>query len=78
MKSILILFLLTPLNIAWAQQGNYGGWHMRPGDMMVGWGMGWMHMIFMIVFYFTRKILYIFYNLFLILRIIFLLLELCI
>ena len=48
---ILLLLLLLPLNIAWAQQGNYGGWHMGPGDMMSGWGMGWMHMIFMIVFW---------------------------
>ena len=45
-----ILSLLLPLNAAWAQQGNYGGWHMGPG-MMGGWGMGWFGMIFMIVFW---------------------------
>ena len=47
----LILLLLIPLNMARAQQGNYGGWHMGPGDMVAGWGMGWMHMVFMIVFW---------------------------
>jgi putative membrane protein len=50
MKYSLILLLLLPLSTAWAQGGNYG-WHMGPGDMMRGWGMGWMHMIFMIVFW---------------------------
>ena len=50
MKFFLILSILSPLHTAWAQQGNYG-WHMSPGDMMSGWGMGWMHMIFMIVFW---------------------------
>lgn len=51
MKYLLILLLLLPLNTAWAQQGNYGGWHMGPGAMMGGWGMGWFGMIFMIVFW---------------------------
>ena len=46
----LILLILSPLHTAWAQQGNYGGWHMGPG-MMGGWGMGWFGMIFMIVFW---------------------------
>jgi len=47
----LFMLILLPINTALAQQGNYGGWHMGPGDMMSGWGMGWMHMIFMIVFW---------------------------
>ena len=47
----LILLILSPLHTAWAQQGNYGGWHMGPGAMMGGWGMGWFGMIFMIVFW---------------------------
>ena len=51
MKYLLGLLLLIPLNIAWAQQGNYGGWHMGPGAMMGGWGMGWFGMIMMVVFW---------------------------
>ena len=50
MVLFLILLIVSPLHTAWAQGGNYG-WHMGPGDMMSGWGMGWMHMIFMIVFW---------------------------
>ena len=46
----LFMLILLPMNTALAQGGNYG-WHMGPGDMMSGWGMGWMHMIFMIVFW---------------------------
>jgi len=53
MKYFLISILqLLPWNMAWAQgQGGNYGWHMGPGDMMSGWGTGWMHMIFMIAFW---------------------------
>ena len=37
--------------VARGQWGRpYGGWHMGPG-MMDGWGMGWLGMIFNIVFW---------------------------
>ena len=39
-----------PWNYALAQSGRYGGWNMGPG-MMGEWGMGWVGMIFMMVFW---------------------------
>ena len=35
---------------AFAQSGQYEGWHMGPG-MMGEWGMGWFGGIFMIIFW---------------------------
>ena len=46
----LILFVLLIWGNAYAQPGQYGGWHMGPG-MMGNWGMGWFGMIFMMVFW---------------------------
>lgn len=46
----LILSILNPLSEALAQGRTYDGWGMGPGMMGYGWGMGWIGMIFMIVF----------------------------
>jgi putative membrane protein len=52
-SSLLGLTASLPLSLAsnvFAQQrGDYCGWGMGPG-MMGGWGMGWLGMIFMLVF----------------------------
>ncbi|UCE51754.1 MAG: SHOCT domain-containing protein [Desulfobacterales bacterium] len=48
--ALFLLILLYPWNMAHAQGGRYGDWHMGPG-MMQGWGMGWFGGIFMIVFW---------------------------
>jgi len=43
--------LLGAPAVARGQWGRpYGGWHMGPG-MMDGWGMGWLGMIFNLVFW---------------------------
>ena len=48
---VMSLFMsLFSLEEALAQQGGQGGWHMGPG-MMGDWGMGWIGMIFMAVFW---------------------------
>ena len=47
----LIIATLIPFDHAMAQQGRYGDWHMGPGMMGSGWGMGWFGMFFMLVFW---------------------------
>ena len=47
---LVLLIALFSSNLAMAQSGEYGSWHMGPG-MMGGWGMGWFGGIFMIVFW---------------------------
>ena len=37
-------------NQTFVQWGGYGGWNMGPG-MMGSWGIGWLGMIFMLVFW---------------------------
>lgn len=49
--STLLAGLLTPLDNALAQYGQYGGWHMGPGMMGSDWGMGWFGMIVMLAFW---------------------------
>jgi len=45
-----VLSLLSGRNLALAQWGGYGGWHMGPGTMG-GWGMGWFGGILALVFW---------------------------
>jgi putative membrane protein len=45
----LIILIVNPFNSAVAQQRQYDGWGMGPG--MMGWGMSWFGMIFMIAFW---------------------------
>jgi putative membrane protein len=47
----IVTSLLVLWDWAWAQPGQYGGWHMGPGMMGGGWGMGWFGMIIMLVFW---------------------------
>ena len=43
-------FIVSPWNVAQAQQEPYRGWHMGP-EMMGQWGMGGLGMIFMMAFW---------------------------
>ena len=43
--------MLIPFDNAMAQQGRYGDWHMGPGMMGSGWGLGWFGMIFTLGFW---------------------------
>ncbi len=47
----LIITMLIPFDNAMAQRGRYGDWHMGPGMMGSGWGMGWFGTIFMLIFW---------------------------
>ena len=42
---------LTLLKVIFAQWRGYGGWHMGPGIMGSGYGMGWVGMILMVAFW---------------------------
>jgi len=47
----IVISLIIPWERALAQPGQYGGWHMGPGMMGGGWGMGWFGMVIMLVFW---------------------------
>ena len=47
----LVTSLIAPMDKVWAQWGQYGGWHMGPGMMGGGWGMGWFGTILMLAFW---------------------------
>ena len=49
-RSSFIFSLLVNNDLAYAQPREYGPWHMMPG-MFGGWGMGWVGMVFMFVFW---------------------------